>query len=140
VVAATGESAAYHVRQPQGEGWARLCLYRVDSPHLVRDHVRAGDLLPADRGTGARVLIAFGPEADWPRGGRDRALIASIRAQGYCALVGDRTAELAGISAPVFHADGRLAAALTLTMPAHRYDPQHIEAVRTGARRLIGLV
>jgi len=140
LVAATGESAAYHVRQPQGEGWARLCLYRVDSPHLVRDHVRAGDLLPADRGTGARVLIAFGPEADWPRGGRDRALIASIRAQGYCALVGDRTAELAGISAPVFHADGRLAAALTLTMPAHRYDPQHIEAVRTGARRLIGLV
>lgn len=50
LVAATGESAAYHVRQPQGEGWARLCLYRVDSPQVLRDHVRAGDLLPADRG------------------------------------------------------------------------------------------
>ena len=34
LVAATGESAAYHVRQ----GDARLCLYRVDSPHPVRDH------------------------------------------------------------------------------------------------------
>lgn len=140
LVAATGESAAYHVRQPQGEGWVRLCLYRVDSPHLVRDHVRAGDLLPADRGTGARVLIAFGPEADRPRGARDRALLESIREQGYCALVGDRTAELAGISAPVFHADGRLAAALTLTMPAHRYDPRHIEAVRAAARRVSGQV
>ncbi|MDM0027916.1 IclR family transcriptional regulator [Variovorax saccharolyticus] len=140
LVAATGESAAYHVRQPQGEGWARLCLYRVDSPHLVRDHVRAGDLLPSDRGTGARVLIAFGPEAEQPRSAPDRALLESIREQGYCALVGDRTAELAGISAPVFHADGRLAAALTLTMPAHRYDPQHIEAVLAGARRLSGLV
>lgn len=140
LVAATGESAAYHVRQPQGEGWARLCLYRVDSPHLVRDHLRAGDLLPADRGTGARVLIAFGPEADRPRGARDRGLLESIREQGYCALVGDRTAELAGISAPVFHADGRLAAALTLTMPAHRYDPRHIEAVRAAARRLSGRV
>jgi len=140
LVAATGESAAYHVRQPQGEGWARLCLYRVDSPHLVRDHVRAGDLLPADRGTGARVLVAFGPEAERPRAAADRALGEKIRQQGYCALVGDRTAELAGISAPVFHADGRLAAAVTLTTPAHRYDPRHIEAVVAAARKLSGQV
>jgi DNA-binding IclR family transcriptional regulator len=140
LVAATGESAAYHVRQPQGEGWTRLCLYRVDSPHVVRDHVRAGDLLPADRGAGARILIAFGPEAERPRGARDRAFYETIREQGYCALVGDRTAELGGISAPVFRADGRLAAALTLTMPAHRYDPQHIEPVRAAARRLNGQV
>jgi len=140
LVAATGESAAYHVRQPQGAGWARLCLYRVDSPHVVRDHVRAGDLLPADRGAGARVLIAFGPEAERPRDAASRRLYDTIRGQGYCALVGDRTAELAGISAPVFHADGRLAAALTLTMPAHRYDAAHIEPVRAAARRLDGQV
>ena len=44
LVQATGESAAYHVRQ----GRERLCLYRVDSPHPVRDHARAGDLLPLD--------------------------------------------------------------------------------------------
>ena len=140
LVAATGESAAYHVRQPQGAGWARLCLYRVDSPHVVRDHVRAGDLLPADRGAGARVLIAFGPEAERPRDAASRRLYDTIRGQGYCARVGDRTAELAGISAPVFHADGRLAAALTLTMPAHRYDAAHIEPVRAAARRLDGQV
>jgi DNA-binding IclR family transcriptional regulator len=140
LVAATGESAAYHVRQPQGAGWARLCLYRVDSPHVVRDHVRAGDLLPADRGAGARVLIAFGPEAEGPRDAASRQLYDTIRGQGYCALVGDRTAELAGISAPVFHADGRLAAAVTLTMPAHRYDAAHIEPVRAAARRLDGQV
>jgi DNA-binding IclR family transcriptional regulator len=140
LVAATGESAAYHVRQEQGEHWARLCLYRVDSPHVVRDHVRPGDLLPADRGVGARVLIAFGPEAERPKGGKARKLYDQIREQGYCALVGDRSAELAGISAPVFHTDGRLAAALTLTMPAHRYDERHIEPVRATAARLSGQV
>lgn len=140
LVAATGESAAYHVRQDQGENWVRLCLYRVDSPHEVRDHVRAGDLLPADRGAGARILIAFGPEAERPRGGKERKLYEQVRTQGYCALVGDRSAELAGISAPVFHADGRLAAALTLTMPAHRYDARHIEPVRAAAHRLEGQV
>jgi DNA-binding IclR family transcriptional regulator len=128
------------VRQAQGEGWARLCLYRVDSPHVVRDHVRAGDLLPADRGAGARILIAFGPAHELPRGAKERRFYEGIRADGYCALVGDRTAELAGISAPVFHADGGLAAAVTLTMPAHRYDTAYIEAVRAAASRLSGQV
>jgi DNA-binding IclR family transcriptional regulator len=143
LAAATGESAAYHVRQGQGGpsgGWARLCQFRVDSSHVVRDHVRAGDLLPNDRGAGARVLIAFGPSAGLPRGAKERALYDGIRAQGYCALVGDRTAELAGISAPVFHADGSLAAAVTLTMPTHRYDERYIEPVRAAAKELGGLV
>ena len=137
LVAATGESAAWHVRQPQpGGGWARLCLYRIDSPHVLRDHVRPGDLLPADRGAGARVLIAFGPDA----GADDPALYQRIRDQGFCALVGDRSPELAGISAPAFHADGSLAGAVTLTMPSHRYDPAAIPAVREAAAKLSGRV
>ncbi|SFP84753.1 IclR family transcriptional regulator [Variovorax sp. 770b2] len=140
LVAATGESAAYHVRQDQGESWVRLCQFRIDSSHVVRDHVRAGDLLPNDRGAGARVLIAFGPEAERPRGAKERKLYDAIRAQGYCALVGDRTAELAGISAPVFHADGSLAAAVTLTMPTHRYDEGYIAPVRAAAKELGGQV
>jgi DNA-binding IclR family transcriptional regulator len=138
LVAATGESAAYHVRQQQGDSWVRLCQYRVDSPHVVRDHVRAGDLLPADRGAGARVLIAFGPVVERPPSGKDRELCDTIRAQGYCALVGDRSAELAGISAPVFHADGGLAGAVTLTMPVHRYDEGFVPPVRAAAARLTG--
>ncbi|MDP9994193.1 DNA-binding IclR family transcriptional regulator [Variovorax boronicumulans] len=140
LAAATGESAAYHVRQDQGDGWVRLCQFRVDSSHVVRDHVRAGDLLPNDRGAGARVLIAFGPDTERPRGARERKLYEAIRAQGFCALVGDRTAELAGISAPVFHADGSLAAAVTLTMPTHRYDAGYIGPVRAAAKELSGQV
>ena len=55
LVIQTGESAAYHARQ----GNAHLCLYRVDSPHPVGAHVRAGDVLPPYRGAGRRVLVAF---------------------------------------------------------------------------------
>jgi DNA-binding IclR family transcriptional regulator len=136
LVAATGESAAYHVRQ----GDARLCLYRVDSPHPIRDHIRAGDLLPLDRGTGARILIAF--DVNTARAGRpkDKNLYAKIREQGYCTAVGDRLADVAGISAPVFKADGRLAGALTLTMPASRYRVQHVKTVLAAARQLTGRV
>lgn len=139
LVAATGESAAYHVRQ----GEARLCLYRVDSPHPVRDHIQAGDILPADRGSGARILIAFsaqGARAGGRKHEQNKPLYAKIREQGYYTAVGDRLAEVAGISAPVFKADGTLAGALTLTMPASRYHLKYVKPVLESARKLSGLV
>jgi DNA-binding IclR family transcriptional regulator len=136
LVATTGESAAYHVRQ----GEARLCLYRVDSPHPVRDYIKAGDLLPMDRGTGARILMAFDADPKKARGPKDKNLYARIRAEGFYSATGDRLAEVAGISAPVFRADGQgqptLAAALTLTMPTSRYHNKYIKAVLASARQL----
>jgi DNA-binding IclR family transcriptional regulator len=134
LVAATGESAAYHVRR----GDARLCQYRVDSPHPVRDHIKAGDVLPLDRGTGGRVLTAFDPERVKAASPKDRKLYAGIRERGYHAATGDRLSEVAGISAPVFRADGGIAAALTLTMPAHRYDERYVQPVLEGASKLSG--
>jgi DNA-binding IclR family transcriptional regulator len=140
LVKATGESAAYHVRQGKGADAVRLCLYRVDSPHPVRDHIRAGDVLPLDRGTGGRVLAAFDPQRARQGSARDRKLLAGIRERGYCAASGDRLAEVAGISAPVFHGDGTIAAAVTLTMPSHRYDERYVAPVVQAAQRLSGMV
>lgn len=146
LVALTGESAAYHVLRGQGKDRVRLCQYRVDSPHPVRDHISAGDVLPADRGTGARVLMAFAaPQGSAvspisPISAKDKNLYAHIRAQGWHAAVGDRLAEVAGISAPVFHADGRIAAALTLSMPAHRYQESLVQQVVQAAQSLSGRV
>ena len=140
LVALTGESAAYHVLRGQGKDRVRLCQYRVDSPHPVRDHIRAGDVLPADRGTGGRVLMAFESQQGTSISAKDQALYAQIRQQGWHAGVGDRLAEVAGISAPVFHADGRIAAALTLSMPAHRYQESLVQQVLQAAKRLNGRV
>jgi DNA-binding IclR family transcriptional regulator len=140
LVAQTGESAAYHVLQGQAPHLSRLCLFRVDSPQPVRDHIRAGDVLPADRGTGARVLLAFQPERLKLANARERRLCAEIREHGYYAAVGDRLPEVAGISAPVFHDDGTVAAALTLTMPAHRYRERLVQPVLAAARGLSGRV
>lgn len=134
LVAATRESAAYHVVQ----GDARLCLYRVDSPQPIRDHIKAGDVLPLDRGTGGRVLMAFGAKRTDAPTARDKNLYARIREQGYFTAMGDRLAGVAGISAPVFKADGTLAAALTLTMPAERYDERYVQKVLKAARTLSG--
>lgn len=136
LVAATGESAAYHVRR----GDARVCLYRVDSPHPVRDHLAPGERLPLDRGAGGRVLSAFDPALAAAAPPRARRVLAQVREKGYHAAVGDRQAEVAGISAPVFDAAGDLAAALTLTMPSHRFDERHVKPVLEAARRLSGRV
>ena len=136
LVELTGESAALHVMQKQREQLVRLCLFRVDSPHPVRDHIKAGDVLPADRGTGARVLQAFDPELAGRADQDERALLASIREAGYYASRGDRISEVAGISAPVFRGGATIAAALTLTMPAHRFNRRHVQPVVAAASRL----
>ena len=101
---------------------------------------RAGDVLPADRGSGARVLIAFNDHLTMGLPEKDREMAAEVRAKGYCTAVGDRLAEVAGISAPVFAADGQIAAAVTLTMPAHRYDERFVKPVLEAARQLTGRV
>lgn len=124
LVDATKESAAFHVRQ----GDQRLCLYRVDSPQLLRDHIRAGDVLPLDRGAGGRVLLAFG-------GARGK-LYDQIRCEGICAASGDRVPGLTGISAPVWAASGELAGALTLTLPDTRFKPGLADKVRRAAQGL----
>lgn len=121
---ATLESAAFHVRQ----GDMRLCLYRVDSPHTVRDHARAGDMMPLDRGAGARVLQAFS--------GAQGPIFDRIRRDRVVVIKGDRVPEVAGISAPAFNAAGALAGALTLTMPVHRLNPAHATDVVACAQRI----
>jgi DNA-binding IclR family transcriptional regulator len=124
LVQRTQESVAFHVRQ----GDQRLVLFRVDSPQLLRDHVRAGDLLPLDRGAGGRVLRAFA-------GARGR-IHDQVRRDGYVVITGDRVPGLAGISAPVWRAAGELAGALTLTAPEQRLQPRFIDELRASASRL----
>ena len=106
----SGESVSFYVRQKN----LRVCLHRVDSTHAIRDHVREGDVLPLDKGSGGRVLSAFG--------GARGALQERIRRDGYYASTGERDAETAGISTPVFSAEQPLAGALTLAGPRSRVD------------------
>lgn len=127
----TQESVSLHVRQ----GDQRICLLRVDSPQLLRDHIRAGDVLPLDRGSGGRVLLAFS--------GEPGALYDKIRHDGYLVMAGDRVPGLAGMSAPVWGLGGlgkrdrvgapELIGALTLTFPEGRMQagflPALLEAV-----------
>jgi DNA-binding IclR family transcriptional regulator len=124
LVERTQESVAFHVRQ----GDQRLVLFRVDSPQLLRDHVRAGDLLPLDRGAGGRVLMAYA--------GAKGRLYDQVRRDGYVMVTGDRIAGLCGISAPVWNSARELVGALTLTAPEPRVQPSFIDELRRSAAAL----
>jgi DNA-binding IclR family transcriptional regulator len=124
LVQGTQESVAFHVRQ----GDQRLVLFRVDSPQLLRDHARAGDMLPLDRGAGGRVLMAYG--------GAKGRLYDQVRRDGYVMITGDRIPGLVGISAPVWNSAHELVGALTLTAPEPRIQPSFIDALRRCAAGL----
>jgi DNA-binding IclR family transcriptional regulator len=121
LVRETRESASLHVRQ----GDQRLCLFRIDSPQPIRDHIRAGDLLPLDRGAGGRVILAFS--------GEEGLLYDEIRTKKVLCQSNDRSEGVSGISAPVFDAMEKLVGALTLNMPVGRFQPQYQESVKQAA-------
>lgn len=115
LVAATGESASFYVR----EGRARVCLHRLDSPRAIRDHVREGDHLPLERGAAGRVLLAFG--------GARGAVYARIRREYLAATFGERDPETAAVACPVFRLRQELVGALSISGPVHRFNASAVE-------------
>ncbi|PJX28190.1 IclR family transcriptional regulator [Advenella sp. S44] len=124
LVEKTQESASYHVIS----GNSRLCLHRVNSPLPISYRTSEGDVLPLDKGSGARVLQAFT--------GAKGKLYDQIRQDGVIVLDGDRMPDLAGVSAAVFNAHHEFVGALTLTMPSSRLKPSFKEDVRHAALAL----
>ena len=98
------------------------------SVERAKEYVRAGDVLPLDRGAGGRVLMAFS--------GAPGRLYDKIRKEGYVHSSGDRIPGLVGISAPVWKAQHELVGALTLTVPEGRFKPKFVSDLRKAAASL----
>jgi len=122
----TGESVSFYSRHDE----VRVCLHRVDSKHAVRDHVREGDVLPLDRGSGGRILLAFGGTKGEP--------YETIRKEHYYISLGERDPETAGISAPIFGSGQLLLGSLTLAGPSSRMDEAFIDKTRVPLLRIVG--
>lgn len=118
VADATWESVAFYVRSDD----KRTCLYRVESKHPIRYNIREGDVLPLDKGSGGRVLLAFAGTQGEP--------YETIRRTGFHMSFGERDPETAGVSAPVFGPAGTLVGVLTLAGPRARVDTTFLERTR----------
>jgi len=131
----TGESAQLFVR----DGDSRLCVAASERPAGLRDTVPVGAVLPIDRGSGGKVLLAFGGDAS--RFSRmDGEELDAVRRRGWAASVAEREEGVCSVSAPVLDAGGRIHAALGVSGPVNRLGRQPgkrlAEPVMAAAREL----
>lgn len=114
----SGESVAFYA--PAGN--LRTCLYRIESKHPIRYHVREGDVLPLDVGSGGRVLAAFLGKSGEP--------YETIRRNCHYVSLGDRDPDTAGLSAPVFGPAATLIGAITLAGPRMRISETFVAQMK----------
>lgn len=113
----TGESASFYIRR----GDSRLCLFRVDSPHRLRLHVRPGDSLPMDGSAIAQVLRLFTTEP----------LPAEAATQDFpLYTAGANDPHVAGMAMPAFGPEDQFAGAICVTGPITRLTAEAAEAIR----------
>ncbi len=103
VVEQTGQTAVFYIR----ENDKRICLYRQNANSGWVPDVHEGANLPLDRGAAGRVLLAYS--------GEPGEVYDEVRRVGYYIAIGDRDPSGAGVAAPVFGHDGRLAGALGIS-------------------------
>jgi len=131
----TGESAQLFVR----DGDSRLCVAASERPAGLRDTVPVGAILPIDRGSAGKVLLAYAGDA--PRfPGVDRDELETVRRRGWAASVAEREEGVGSVSAPVLDSAGRIHAALGVSGPVNRLGRQPgkrlAEPVMAAAREL----
>jgi DNA-binding IclR family transcriptional regulator len=126
----TGESAQLYVR----EGDHRVCVAVYERPSGLRDTVPLGAVLPIDRGSGGKVLLAWAEDA--ARFEVPARELAAVRKRGWAASVGEREAGVASVSAPVFDGPGAVAAVVSVSGPIDRlgqYPGRRLAPAVTGA-------
>jgi DNA-binding IclR family transcriptional regulator len=116
LVDATSESAGFQVKA----GAHRMCLYRVDSPQRLRDHMSPGDLLPLQLGAAGRVIVAFSDH---------KASHHLLSKNLFVKTSGETAKGMAGVACPIFNEDGFIGA-LTLSGPDIRFDKPAIARFR----------
>jgi DNA-binding IclR family transcriptional regulator len=127
LAATTGESAQLFVR----EGDRRVCVAVHERAAGLRDTVPLGAVMPLERGSGGKVLLAWAD--DGAGHGVAASELAAIRRRGWADSVGEREPGVASVSAPVRDADGRVVAAISVSGPIGRLGQQP-------GRRLAGSV
>jgi len=130
LVAQGSESPSFHIRHDER---LRLCVLRIDSQHSTLDRVRAGALLPLDRGAAGTVILAF----DGTQRGEK---FDQARSAGLAVSYGERDPDCAAVASPVFGADNKFVGALSVSGPKSRFTDENIHKmslqVVDGARRI----
>ena len=116
-----------------------ICLEKVEGHHALRVSHERGAIFPLHAGTSGKTLMAYldpDDQEDILSGadlqvftettitdpGTLREELRRIRARGYAESDGEVLRGTYGIGAPVFSADQRIAAAISVSAPRHRLE------------------
>lgn len=104
----SGESASFYVYENQ----ARSCLLRYEGPRALAQHVRSGEVLPLERGSAGRVILAAL--------GEPGAIYDLIRREGYSVTRGERSPTSASVSVVVYGARRTVLGSVSVAGSAER--------------------
>lgn len=110
LVRATGETASFYVRA----GQERVCLYRENSPNLLRFHVEEGMRLQLSTGASGMVLRHFS--------GEPVDDLSAFNDNGTASSVGQTNPNISSVATPVFSPSGALQGALAVSGLVSRFD------------------
>ena len=133
-----------------------VCVERVEIARPIRLSYERGHLLPLHAGAPAKVLLAYEEDADLVVDSLApferftdttitdpadlRRELARIRERGYALSNGERDLGVRGVAAPVFGADGKVTAGISVGCLAFELTeddlPAVIQAVQAAAKRV----
>lgn len=130
LVESTGETAAFFVRNKE----QRVCLFMIESTRTLRSHIREGDVMPLRPSGTGKVLEAF---ADPPLNNEEHV---EVRRVGYAINIGERNAEIASVSAPVFRNGSQLAGAISVSGHISHFTGERILDIAKAVTNAAGLI
>lgn len=115
----TGETASFYVRH----GAERLCLYRENSPNLVRYHLEEGNRLDLKTGASGKILSYFAEDID--------SSAIKLGPHASYIAIGERDPEIASVAVAVFGPNEDVKGALSVSGVSSRFDAQKRETALT---------
>jgi IclR family transcriptional regulator, pca regulon regulatory protein len=95
------------------DGDAIVYVARVPTRRIMNAAITIGTRFPAEITSMGRVLLASGPEANWPPARRD--VLERVREQGWAIVDQELEAGLRSVAAPVHDAGGSVVAAINVS-------------------------
>lgn len=131
------ETVSLYVR----DGTERVRVQRAEGPLAVRRVVGLGERLPLYLGASGKVLLAWASPGERTRildqilpTSIDRAVfesaLALARDQGWAYSREEREDGVSSVAAPVIDRQGRCMAAVAISGPVQRFDPERVERLR----------
>ena len=123
------------------EGEARVCIKQYESLYSIKHMIQLGQSLPLTVGASGKVLLAYQSKSFIESMMNSQTMVkskqelwtelGSIVANKYAESIEERDLGTSAAAAPIFDSDGEMVAALSVSGPANRFNPQDIKDIET---------